>query len=137
MNIEEIETDRILAEKIYRIQEHITDTIKEYGDISQFKEDVLYVIYFLLERQSKTGQLTATQIQAKQMEYAVSKEKIKKDEEYIRLLKQIIELMTDYIVEPYNVRLNIARKSRRQAVIEYFTNKAMSEKPTKGEQRWI
>jgi hypothetical protein len=56
----------------------------------------------------------------------------KKDEQ-IRLLKQTMELMTDYIVEPYNVRLNIARKSRRQAVIEYFTNKAMLEKQTKGE----
>ena len=141
MDIEEIENDMILAEKIMRIQEHITETIKEHGDISQFKEDVLYVIHFLLEKNLTPKQLTATQIQAKQMEYAVYKEKTKKDEKYIRLLKCELDkkdkIINEMIQEyEYSARINVKdfcdeeiRKDKciqdcTNCIKEYFTKKA-------------
>lgn len=70
MNKEEIEKDILkdyaigidLATRIYRVYEYIIDTIKENGDISQFKEDVLYIIDGLLERQLPIKELTLTQI---------------------------------------------------------------------------
>lgn len=51
-----------LATRTYRVYEYIIDTIKENGDISQFKEDVLYIIHVLLERQLPIKELTVTQI---------------------------------------------------------------------------
>lgn len=51
-----------LATRTYRVYEYIIDTIKENGEISQFKEDVLYIIHGLLERQLPTKKITATQI---------------------------------------------------------------------------
>ena len=84
MDIEDINSaDTVLYEKLMRIQEHIIDTIKEYGSISQFKEDVLYVMKCLLERQLNSAELTATETLLKNMEYNIQKQK----EEYIAVLK--------------------------------------------------
>ena len=88
MDIEDINSaDTVLYEKLMRIQEHITDTIKEYGSISQFKEDVLYVMKCLLERQLNSAELTATETLLKNMEYNIQKQKEEKYEEYIAVLK--------------------------------------------------
>lgn len=70
------------------------------------------------------NEIANTYAENKAIAIATILSELDKKDEQIRLLKQTMELMTDYIVEPYNVRLNIARKSRRQAVIEYFTKKA-------------
>ena len=51
-----------LATRTYRVYEYIINTIKENGDISQFKEDVLYIIHGLLQKQLSTKELTVTQI---------------------------------------------------------------------------
>lgn len=87
---EEYLVDKTLANKLYRIQQHIEDSIKQNGDISQFKEDVMYVIHFLLERVD-TKQLTATELQVKRMEYNINKMQKEKDEEYIGVLKTELE----------------------------------------------
>lgn len=88
MDIEDFNSaDTVLYEKLMRIQEHITDTIKEYGSISQFKEDVLYVMKCLLERQLNSAELTATETLLKNMEYNIQKQKEEKYEEYIAVLK--------------------------------------------------
>jgi len=113
--------DNVLSEKIYRIFQYIQDTIKENGDISQFKEDVLYVIHFLLERQLEPKQLIATEMVVKQREYMLFKEQRKKDEEHIRILKceldklnGIINLMAEQLTTPVH---------SKKWVIDYFTNK--------------
>lgn len=51
-----------LATRTYRVYEYIINNIKENGDMSQFKEDVLYIIHGLLQKQLSTKELTATQI---------------------------------------------------------------------------
>ena len=122
MDIEkEYLVDNVLSEKIYRIFQYIQDTIKENGDISQFKEDVLYVIHFLLERQLEPKQLIATEMVVKQREYMLFKEQRKKDEEHIRILKceldklnGIINLMAEQLTTPVH---------SKKWVIDYFTNK--------------
>lgn len=84
--------DKVLSEKIYRISKHIEDTIKEYGDISQFKEDVMYVIHFLLER-VETKNLTATEISVKQMNYRITKAKEEQLEKIIDKQNKVIDEM--------------------------------------------
>lgn len=87
----DIEKGAELYEKILRIQSHITETIKEHGDISQFKEDVLYVMHTLLEKQLTPPELTVTEICMKNMEYEIQKQKELKYESYIAELKTKIE----------------------------------------------
>lgn len=84
-------TDEELSQKIFRIQEHILDTIKENGDISQFKEDVLNVIHFLLENQLTKEEITATAICEKNRYYMIQTEQRK------RLEQQITELQMNLL----------------------------------------
>ena len=74
-----------LTMSLYRIYKHIEDTIKEHGDISQFKEDVLYVINELLAKPIKVS--TAVEIVVRNEERRINKMQREKDEEYIRKLK--------------------------------------------------
>lgn len=74
-----------LTMSLYRIYKHIEDTIKEHGDISQFKEDVLYVINELLAKPIKVS--TATEIVVRNEERRINKMQREKDEEHIRKLK--------------------------------------------------
>lgn len=74
-----------LTMSLYRIYKHIEDTIKEHGDISQFKEDVLYVINELLAKPIKVS--TATEIVIRNEERRIDKMQREKDEEHIRKLK--------------------------------------------------
>ena len=70
---EEIESNE-LARKIYRVQEHVLDEIKKNGEISYFKEDVLYIIHNLLERQLTKEEQTACEIAVKNQESRIRTE---------------------------------------------------------------
>ena len=85
---EEIENkDMILAIRIKRVFDYIEDEIKEKGEISQFKEDVLYIIHELLERQLSKDELTACEIVMKNREAMIQVEKEKRTQEYIQQLE--------------------------------------------------
>lgn len=137
MNIEDFNSaDTVLYEKLMRIQEHITDTIKEYGSISQFKEDVLYVMKCLLERQLNSAELTATETLLKNMEYNIQKQKEEKYEEYIAVLKteaekkdKVINEMVEQLVglSIYDEKEVIVIFKNEEEVKEYFTNKVERE----------
>ena len=86
-----------LTMSLYRIYKHIEDTIKEHGDISQFKEDVLYVINELLAKPIKVS--TATEIVVRNEERRINKMQREKDEEYIRKLKCEIDKQDNRIKE--------------------------------------
>ena len=80
MNIDkEIEflkdNDLTIAIKIKNVLDHISDTVKQNGDMSQFKEDVMYVIHTLLEKQLNPKQLTACEIIFKRQGYEIQKAK--------------------------------------------------------------
>ena len=86
--MEEIENkDMILAIRIKRVFDYIEDEIKEKGEISQFKEDVLYIIHELLERQLSKDELTACEIVMKNREAMIQVEKEKRTQEYIQQLE--------------------------------------------------
>lgn len=74
-----------LTMSLYRICKYIEDTIKEHGYISQFKEDVLYVINELLAKPIKVS--PATEIVVRNEEIIINKMLREKDEEHIRKLK--------------------------------------------------
>lgn len=85
---EEIENkDMILAIRIKRVFDYIEDEIKEKGEISQFKEDVLYIIHELLERQLSKDELTACEIVVKNRKAMIQVEKEKRTQEYIQQLE--------------------------------------------------
>ena len=88
MSKEEIENkDMILAIRIKRVFDYIEDEIKEKGEISQFKEDVLYIIHELLERQLSKDELTACEIVVKNRKAMIQVEKEKRTQEYIQQLE--------------------------------------------------
>lgn len=125
--IEEYLVDRTLADKIYRIQQHIEDSLKQNGDISQFKEDVMYVMHFLLERVD-TKQLTATELQAKNMEYSINKMRKEKDEEYIEMLKYELE-QKDKLIDKMKKRVVLTEKEHRMILkmLERFPNRSYED----------
>ena len=95
-----------LATRTYRVYKYIIDTIKENGDISQFKEDVLYIIHGLLERQLPTKELTATQIvienRDKEMQLErerYMKNKIKELEQKESILYKVTNFITKIATE--------------------------------------
>lgn len=73
---EEIE-DETLALRIHRALEYIYSIIKENGEISQFKEDVMIIISTLLEKQLNKEELTAceTTFRNQQSRIRIEKEK--------------------------------------------------------------
>lgn len=76
LNKEEIEVN-VLAQKIYRVEEYILEEIKQKGEISQFKEDVMEIIHSLLERQLSKEEQTACEIAVKNQEARIRAEKEK------------------------------------------------------------
>lgn len=123
-----------LTMSLYRIYKHIEDTIKEHGDISQFKEDVLYVINELLAKPIKVS--TATEIVVRNEERRINKMQREKDEEYIRKLKceidkqdnRIKELESDKEIKNKTIKLMSEHLTTpihsKKDVIEYFENLA-------------
>lgn len=99
---EEIELD-ILAQRIYRVQNYILEEIKEKGEISDFKEDVLYIIHNLLERQLSKEQQTACEIVVKNQNARIQIEKEKHMQRKIEQLesnnKKLIEKLEEDINE--------------------------------------
>ena len=79
--------DMVLAIRIKRVFDYIEDEIKEKGKISQFKEDVLYIIHELLERQLSKDELTACEIVMKNRKAMIQVEKEKRTQEYIQQLE--------------------------------------------------
>ena len=92
--------DMILAIRIKRVFDYIEDEIKEKGEISQFKEDVLYIIHELLERQLSKDELTACEIVVKNRKAMIQVEKEKRTQEYIQQLEnkqqKVIDLIFQY-----------------------------------------
>lgn len=88
-----------LATRTYRVYDYIMDSIKEYGEISQFKEDVLYIIHGLLEKQLPQKELTATQIVIKNrdMEMQIEKEKYLRKE--LEQKESILDKVTDLVTK--------------------------------------
>lgn len=93
---EEIELD-ILAQKIYRVQNYILEEIKEKGEISDFKEDVLYIIHNLLERQLSKEQQTACEIVMRNQNARIQIEKEKYMQRQIEHLETNNKKLIDYI----------------------------------------
>ena len=95
-----------LATRTYRVYDYIMDSIKEYGEISQFKEDVLYIIHGLLEKQLPQKELTATQIVIKNrdMEMQIEKEKYlrKELEQKGSILDKVTDKLKEDIENAYN-----------------------------------
>ena len=73
---EEIEKENSteLATRIYRVEDFIIETIKENGEISQFKEDIMYIIHNLLERQLDKQEMTACEMVVKNQEARIREE---------------------------------------------------------------
>ena len=88
-----------LATRTYRVYDYIMDSIKEYGEVSQFKEDVLHIIHGLLERQLPQKELTATQIviENRDKELQIEKEKYLRKE--LEQKESILDKVTDKLKE--------------------------------------
>ena len=99
---EEIEANE-LATKIYRVHEYILDEIKRDGEISYFKEDVLYIIHNLLERQLTKEEQTACEIAVKNQESRIIREHEKNMQMRIDQLEsdnyELNDRINDYIEE--------------------------------------
>lgn len=100
-----------LARRLERVQNHILEIVKENGTISDFKEDVMYVINELLYRLSFKDKenLTATEIVNKQHQAQIQKEKEKH-------LESIIEKLQSENYEQNNIINTYIEE--RQAVID-------------------
>lgn len=95
-----------LATRTYKVYEYIIDTIKENGDISQFKEDVLYIIHGLLERQLPIKKLTATQIVIENRDKEMQLERERYMKNQINELEQkssILDKVTDKLKEDIEI----------------------------------
>ena len=91
---ESIEANK-LATKIYRVQENILDEIKRNGEVSYFKEDVLYIIHNLLERQLTKEEQTACEIVVKSQELRIQREHQKHMQMKIDKLEQAKQKIID------------------------------------------
>lgn len=100
-----------LARRLERVQNHILEIVKENGTISDFKEDVMYVINELLYRLSFKDKenLTATEIVNKQHQAQIQKDKEKH-------LESIIEKLQSENYEQNNIINTYIEE--RQAVID-------------------
>lgn len=89
-----------LATRTYRVYEYIINTIKENGDMSQFKEDVLYIIHGLLQKQLSTKELTVTQIVVENRDKEMQLERERYMKNKINKLEQkefILDKVTEFI----------------------------------------
>lgn len=110
LNKEEIENQE-LAMKIHRALDYIYSTIKENGEISQFKKDVMIIINILLEKQLNKEELTACEIAFKNQQSRIQIEK----EKYIQ--RKIEQLEADL----YEANNTINQyKEREQKLIKYL-----------------
>lgn len=127
-NIENnIEKSEKLVLKTYRVYEYIINTIKENGEISEFKEDVLYIIHGLLERQLPSKELTAVQIVIENREKAIQAEK----ERYIRNKLEQKEYILDKVTEECYRQKNFRNRIAREPDLfnqgqEYFADKILN-----------
>ena len=100
LNKEEIENQE-LAMKIHRALEYIYSTIKENGEISQFKEDVMIIINILLEKQLNKEELTACEATFKNQQARIQIEKEKHMQRKIEQLEADLyeanNIINDYI----------------------------------------
>lgn len=85
----EVENNK-LAQIIYRVHEHILAEIKEKGELSYFKEDVMYIIHNLLERQLNKEEKTACEIAVRNQKSRIQIEKEKHMQEKIQQLNNKI-----------------------------------------------
>ena len=92
INKEEID-DEALALRIHRALDYIYSAIRENGEISQFKEDVMIIINILLEKQLNKEELTACEIAFKNQQSRIQIEK----EKYIQ--RKIEQLEADLYEE--------------------------------------
>ena len=88
-----------LATRTYRVYDYIMNSIKEYGEVSQFKEDVLYIIHGLLERQLPQKELTATQIVIENRDKEIQIEKEKYLRKELEQKETILDKVTDKLKE--------------------------------------
>lgn len=142
-------TDEELSQRIFRIQEHILETIKAYGDISQFKEDVLNVIHFLLDNELTQEEMTAISICEKNRYYMIQTEQRKRLEQQITELQmnlldkdnrikelekavekrgEIIDRMADYMITGLDdTAFNIICK-KRNCSYKFYDNRKTSRR---------
>ena len=127
------EKDIELARRLERVGNHILEIVKENGTISDFKEDVMYVINELLYRLSFKDKenLTATEIVNKQHQAQIQKEKEKH-------LESIIEKLQSENYEQNNIINSYIEE--RQAVIDKIKSKIKDLKAemkgAKGQDRY-
>lgn len=84
--LDEVVENNKLAQIIYRVYEHILAEIKEKGELSYFKEDVMYIIHNLLERQLNKEEKTECEIVMKNQE---SRIQIEKEEHMQKEIQQL------------------------------------------------
>lgn len=115
-----------LATRTYRVYDYIMDSIKEYGEISQFKEDVLYIIHGLLERQLPQKELTATQIVIENRDKEMQLEREKYLRKELEQKKSILDKVTDKLnknqASDYQVLTKTEDRLRKMSRKEYDTN---------------
>lgn len=91
-----------LATRTYRVYEYIIDDIRENGEISQFKGDVLYIIHGLLEKQLPSKTLTATQTLIENRDKYMQFEKEKYMENKIQQLENkasVLDKVEDKLID--------------------------------------
>lgn len=93
--------DMKLASKIKFVCDYITERATEKGDISQFNEDVMYIINGLLEKQVNPNALTVCENLMKKESFILHKLKEEK-------LKAITQLYNSYEVPDEKSRIVIA-----------------------------
>lgn len=115
-----------LATRTYRVYDYIMDSIKEYGEVSEFKEDVLYIIHGLLEKQLSQKELTATQtvIKNRDMEMQIEKEK------YLRKELGQKESILDKVTEECRKQM----KEYEDSILEIFPQRIL--KIIEGEKKY-
>ncbi|MCI8587574.1 MAG: hypothetical protein HFJ49_03055 [Clostridia bacterium] len=100
INKEEID-DEALALRIHRALDYIYSAIRENGEISQFKEDVMIIINILLEKQLNKEELTACEIAFKNQQSRIQIEKEKYIQRKIEQLEADLyeanNIINDYI----------------------------------------
>lgn len=102
-NIEIVENKTLeLAQRVQRVFEHLEEAIKATGGLSPFKEDVIYIIKELVERQIPKEELTATEIVMKNAQSRMQKAKEEHLEKELSIKDKMIQEMGIDIFSFYN-----------------------------------